>query len=184
METKEEKIVLDTDKNAIEEITRTVYKSLKGNIFLSESSARYDSCTHIACECGSHAKKGWTKCENCRIKSDKIKRDALPIEEWDGVVMIFDESSDRYFSDMEEIGEYLSDNDLDAEDLDLYLCEPNYVHQIGSDYWEDIEPEDMDELPKELQDKLDEFNKFIFDSKIILSWLPSKVRTNYIPSND
>ncbi len=184
METKEEPIVLNTDNSAVKEITRTVYQSLKGNIFLNENSARYDSCTHTTCECGGVAKKNWTKCDSCRAKAHRKIRDELPIKEWDGIVMIFDDSSDRYFSDMEEIGEYLSDNDLDAEDLDLYLCEPNYVHQIGSDYWEDIEPEDMDELPKELKQKLDEFNKFISESKIILSWGQSKVRTNYVPENN
>ncbi len=180
METKEKPIVLYTDKNAVEEITRTVFKSLDGSVFFTEHSARYDSCTHTICECGNSTKKGWTKCKECSNKKAKQVHDELPIKEWDGIVMIYDDRSDKYFSDMTEISEYLADEDIDAEDLDLYLCEPNYAGGVSSEHWADDLPEDG-ELPKELQDKLDEFNKFIFESKIILSWLPSKVRTNYIP---
>ncbi len=181
MEIKEEPIVLSTDNNAVKEITRTVYQSLKGNIFLTENSARYDSCTNTICECGGMAKKNWVKCDSCLAKQKIEIRNKLPVEEWDGVVMIFDESSDRYFSDMDEIGEYLADNDEDAEDLDLYLCTPNYVKEIDSSIWEDLLPPEDYDLPKELQEKLNEFNEFIRSSKIILSWGQSKVRTNYIP---
>ncbi len=185
METKEEPIVLYTDDNAAEKITLTGWISRNRKFYnQDEHMARWDGCTHMICDCGNSMKKSYTKCEECIMKKNKKIRDELPIEEWDGVVMIFDDASEKYFSDMEEIGEYLADNDLDTEDLDLYLCTPNYVSEINSENWADDLPEDQEDLPKELQQKLDEFNKFISESKIILSWSPSKVRTNYIPENN
>lgn len=183
MENTKEKelVVLYTDDNAAKKETITGWVSRNRKFYnQDEHMARWDGCTHMICDCGNTMIKSYTKCEDCRQKSVNQKRDALPIEEWDGETMIYCESNDKYFNDMEEISEYLEDNDLDAEDLDLYICSPNYAHEISSEIWADYLPEDHEDLPKELQQKLDEFNKFINESKIILSWSPSKVRTKYI----
>jgi hypothetical protein len=184
MENTKEKKLLYNDENLVEKVNVQAYKGLDNLIYLREESARYANCTHTICDCGNPMNKGWSKCEDCRHKSTKQKRDELPIQDWDGKTMIFDETSDKYFNDMEEIAEYLEENDLDAEDLDFYICSPNYAGEISSEHWADYLPEDHEDLPKELQQKLDEFNKFISDSKIILSWSPSKVRTKYVPENE
>jgi hypothetical protein len=180
MENTKEKKLLYNDPNLVEKVNVQAYKGLNNLIYLREDSARYANCTHTICDCGNPMKKGWSKCDECRHKLDSDRREKLPTEDWDGVTMIYCDSHNRYFNSMEEISDYLEDDEIDEESLDLYICKPNYVTEIRNDYWEDIEPEDADGLPKELKEKLDEFNKFIRESKIILSWSPSKVRTNYV----
>jgi hypothetical protein len=52
------------------------------------------------------------------------------------------------------------------------------MREISSDYWEDIIPENMEDLPKEINDALETFNKVIREAKPI-SWRPGKIRTTY-----
>lgn len=177
METKE-LIVLDTDESAAKLITVTGWVSRHGRFFGDkEESARYDGCTHKSCDCGNSMTKGWTKCDFCRSKSAAERYKALPFKEWDWAVPVCDD--EKYFFSAEEIDEYLEEHDLKPEDLSLVICTPNYFKEITSEYWEEILTEDG-EIPGELQDKLDEFNKFIATLAPI-SWSPSKIRTEYRP---
>ena len=53
-----------------------------GNNPDSEHMARWSSCTHIKCECGNLVTKGWTKCQECRLKSEIEKYNSLPFKEF------------------------------------------------------------------------------------------------------
>lgn len=177
METKEI-IVLDTDDSAARLITVTGWVSRDGRFFGdNEESARYAGCTHKSCDCGKPMTKGWTKCDSCRSKSAAERYRALPFKDWDGVTPVCDD--DEYFFSSEAIDEYLEEHDLKPEDLMLVICTPNNFNEITSEYWEEILPEEG-EIPSELKEKLDEFNKFIATLAPV-SWSPSKIRTAYRP---
>ncbi len=177
METKEI-IVLDTDDSAAKLITVTGWVSRDGRFFGdNEESARYAGCTHKSCDCGNSMTKGWTKCDSCRSKSAAERYKALPFQEWDWEVPVCDD--DEYFFSAEAIDDYLEEHDLKPEDLSLVICTPNNFNEITSEYWDGILAEDG-EIPVELQNKLDELNKFIA-TLAPASWSPSKIRTEYRP---
>lgn len=150
-----------------------------GNNPESEHMARWASCTHKKCECGKLMTKGWTKCDECRAKSEVEKYNLLPFKEYDGG-LVYSHLADKYFRDSDEIEDYCADEEIESKDLMLVFCEPNEFNQIDSDYWSDILPEDSDgELPTKLQDALDILNKVISELAPA-SYCPSDVRTIYI----
>ncbi len=170
-------ITLYDSPEAVTPMQRTVYKSKNGNTFLSEQSARYDSCTHTSCDCGGNAKKGWTKCDSCRAVSDAKRYESYPFKEWDGEAPLCEYDGDKYFFDEDDIEQYLEDNELEPEDLKLVFCKPNKFGHLQPDRWEDCLAEDQ-EYPKELIEKIKEFNEFI-DTLQPVSWSPDKIRTSY-----
>jgi hypothetical protein len=171
----EEKIVLFTSDEAAFPLTISGWKSRTGSFFLTENSARYDGCTHKTCECGKPMKKYYLKCEDCRFISTQEQYLKLEHKAWDGTTPVCIYGTDTYFFDEDAIGDYCYDNECESKDLMLVLCEPNYLSQIESDIWEDILPEDGD-IPKALQDKMDELNKFI-QTLGPISWSESNKRT-------
>lgn len=142
-----------------------------------ENMARYAGCTHINCECGGEAKKGWTKCDSCRAKASTARYEAYPFEEWDGVKPLVEYDCDTYFFSEDDIETFLEEGELKPEDLRLVIASPNYAHEITSEYWQDSLSEDG-EIPEEFQKKLDELNEFI-KTLAPLSYSPSKIRTKY-----
>ena len=150
-----------------------------GNDKLSEHMARYSSCTHIVCGCGEIMPKGWTKCKKCREIQDMELYNKLPFMEWDGKVPVYSKAFSEYFFGSDAIDDYLEEEEIKAEDLRLVICTPNNFMQIDYDYWQDIMPEDLEELPTVLLNALEEFNKVI-ESLPPASWSPSKFRTEYI----
>lgn len=176
---KEEKIILDSSNEAAQLKTVTGWVSSTGRFFTDERLARYDGSTHSACECGNLMKRSWTKCDSCRSVSNQEKYKAMPFKEWDmktPLVIFYD---DKYFFDADEIEEYLEEHELKDEDLQLVICEPNYLSTIDSGNWEDVLPVDGDgELPKEVEKALGELNKIIEKAEPI-SWSEGKYRTEY-----
>jgi len=153
-----------------------------GNNPESEHMARWSSCTHLKCECGNLMTKGWTKCDECRTKSGIERYNQLPFKEYDGSI-VYSHYADEYFNDADEIEIYCEDEDVDAKDLRLVFCVPNKFREINSDYWSDILPDDSEgELPVKLQQALDSLNKVISEL-LPASYLPGKIRTEYISTN-
>jgi len=101
-----------------------------GNNTDSERMARYSSCTHQKCECGELMAKGWTKCDKCRTKSTIDRYNLLPFKEWDGKEIVYSDMAERYFTDSEEIEDYLDDNEIEPKELRLFICEPNEFKEI------------------------------------------------------
>lgn len=91
---------------------------------------------------------------------------------WDGQSPLYSYSRETYYDSLEDAE---SDLELDEtiEDLQLMPCVPFYARPVEYEYWED-ELEDGSELPKELQEKIDQFNKDI--KNIMLCWLPEHKR--------
>lgn len=140
----------------------------------SESSARYSGCTHRACGiCGQPAKKEFLYCKPCREKRDIDRYNAMPKKYWDCGVMVYSDSFDVYFNDLEEVNEFVDDHELTStDDLRLILCEPNYLDQINEYYWHDDLPEEG-ELPESVIIALEDLNLSIKDAGPI-SWSPGK----------
>lgn len=149
-----------------------------GNNPDSEHMARYSSCTHIRCECGNLMTKGYTKCEECREKSELERYNKLPFKEYDGTI-VYSHLVDEYFFESDEIEGYCEEYKIDSKDLLLVFCEPNKLSEIDSSYWDDFLMEyDCVDLPKELLDALDTLNNVISNLQPI-GYLPGKIRTLY-----
>lgn len=174
----EEKIIMYDSPEAAEQVTLTGWVS-KGNDgrfwYKDEHMARWAGCTHIKCECGNISERSYTKCHECRIKSAKERYLNLPFKEWDEGAFVVDWDGDKYFFNLEDLQEYMCENEMD--EIDLLFCEPVYYQPIdsetvASDSHEDWEPED------ELEQKIKEFNVFL-STLPAHSWMPGKIRTSY-----
>lgn len=154
------------------------------NLYGSEESARYKASTHSKCTtCGIPAQRPYTLCESCRHKRSVQTYRNLPFEEWDGKTMLCMYDDDQYFHDHDDIVMYCDNHDIeDSTQLMLVICAPNYINPIKHELFEEDLPEDG-ELPKELNDKINEFNEFIKTLKPI-SWSASKVRTTVDVNED
>lgn len=178
MKDEKELVVFPDDEIAAKKMTVTGWVSRNGRFYgQDEHKARYDGSTHGKCDCGNKMSKGWTKCNSCSRKSDIERYKAYPFEEWDGKKPVYSDSRDKYFYDASEIEEYCEENEIEPSQLMLLICESNYLNEIDSSIWEDELPEDGD-IPKELQDKLNELNQFI-ETLPAISYSPSKIRTEY-----
>jgi hypothetical protein len=141
-----------------------------------ENLARYRSATHAKCECGAVIKtRTYKTCDACRHKKAIENYNKLPYRDYDGSPVV-EWNGDTYFFNEEDIENYLEDNEL--ESVNLLFCEENKWNKIEPDYWEDITPENMEELPKKLQDALDNLNNII-DELPPCSYSPGKIRTTY-----
>ena len=149
-----------------------------GNNPDSEHMARWSSCTHKKCECGKLMSKGWTKCPDCRAKEDAKRYNELPFEQYTGS-MVYSHFAERYFITPDDIEEYCEEEEISPDELMLVLCQPNKFSEVSGDYWEDILSEESEgELPKALQEALDNLNKVI-STLPPPSYSPSKIRTTY-----
>lgn len=140
----------------------------------NEDAARYSGCTHRPCrDCGSPTRKAYLSCETCRDKKEIEKYFSMPKKEWDGVGMIYSDYADEYFSDFQEIKDYMQCNEIESIDqMRLIICEPNYLSPIDEAQWADDRPEEVD-LPQTIIDAIEIFNKAIKNEPPV-SWSPGK----------
>lgn len=138
-----------------------------------EQMARYDGCTHRACNtCGAPTEKPWKECSECRHKMKVEAFKAMPRAPWDGVCMVYSDARDEYYNSPADAAEDLEEGQA-LEDLRLILCEPVRGRHIDEDHFSDQLPEDS-ELPDELVRAIVAFNKAV-DAAPMLSWAPGKV---------
>ncbi len=183
---KEEKVVIMYDSPEAAEpstLTGWISKGKDGRFFYkTEHDARWSGCTHLKCDCGEIMEKLYTKCVGCRQKAAAERYNALPLKEFDPNDNHYAPGCEKYFFSEEEIIEYMTEHNEDHPDdkiteLDLLICNPMGYQSIDSetvagDCHEDFEPS------KELEDKINEFNKFL-STLPAHSWTPGKVRTTY-----
>lgn len=189
MEAKEN-IIMYNDPNIVEYKTNIEGWVGKDKIFYgkNEHNARYGNSTHKKCECGNIMNKYWTKCEDCRNKESNEKYFKLEFKEWDGKtpVALYNGDEDDFFFDEDAIEDYLDDNYLQPEDLQLVLCETkDHYPELDLNHWEDYFVEDREDLTKDLVNLVDEFNEKL--SKLSPNvWFHSNIRTEYkrINTND
>jgi hypothetical protein len=112
--------------------------------------------------------KGRVRCDSCQAKIDIEKYYTLPIVEWDETIPVFEFMDDRCFFDRESVLEYMYEMLEDAKEngwkpeAQLVTGEPHYLRQLSYDDWCDDLAEDG-ELPLEVEDAIDVFNKIIAD---------------------
>jgi len=149
----------------------------------SEHMARYDGCTHVECKyCGEPARKPYTACEVC-LEDQRIKRYfKRELVEYDGKSMLYSETLDKYFHDLDDVFDYIYDeygeNGVTDKDLCLLLCEPVFLRHLDEDYWYDCFPTDGDyeyELPSEVLEAIENLNKVLSDVPPP-SWTPGSKR--------
>lgn len=152
----------------------------------AEHNARYKGCTHLYCQdCKTPIPKiGYSVCDRCRaIRVEKryFERDLIDYD--DGY--IYSIAHDRYFSDSDELHDYIYDNFEQKPSLDELLlvpCGPIYLRPVEYDYWYDDMPDesDGDDLPKEVIDALDHLNT-VLSKQDPISWYPSITMRINIP---
>lgn len=187
-----ENIILENDAELlIEQVTLDVWRVNEQKYFVKKEKAIEFVTTHKKCECGEFMDKYRSKCHKCQSEEwSKQSRERYlkkPIKIWNGkdILCIFDD--DVFFEDESEIQDYLDSNDIEIEDLQLCICEPNHLPTI--DYDEmcvDIMPENFDDLSSlcpEVLKKVNELNEFIKNHKPI-SWTEGIYRTNVILNNE
>lgn len=182
-----ETVILNTSPEAAKQVTVTGWMGRDGRWYGSgpegERIARYAGCTHVECQdCKAPTTKGWTHCDSCRAKRRHERYLALPLVEWDGVTPLCTHDGDDYFFDLESIYEQCNDWETSAANLDLVVCEPAYLREIDTEYWQDDLPEDGD-LPEPIASALAALNKAIRDYKQPISWWAGKKRVS-IPHED
>lgn len=141
----------------------------------SEEMARYYGYTHKRCEECKEAiiRKGYRFCVDCREKKDLERYNKLEKKVWDGESYLYSDRDDVYFSDYQELHDYLDEHGIeDINNLRLVICEPNYLGEISEDYWSDDLPDDTD-LPDSVLSALETFNAALKAAGIV-SWSPGK----------
>ena len=170
----DKKQILPDSPDAAQNVTLTGWVAAGRFYGSDERTARYAGATHIYCaECRAVIEKGsWTKCWGCRTRSEAERYDAMPRIKWDGEAMLFSQTLDRYFNDIDAAGDQLEEGQKLA-DLCLVVCKPNYPRRVSSeDIYDDVLPEDGD-VPDALDDAIEALNALIA-AQPAASWSPGK----------
>jgi hypothetical protein len=179
-------IILDTDDNAARLVTVELWQSSRGNLYNNEQAARYDGCTHRACDqCGKPTVKHYLICDECRDIKEIQKYAAFTTKLYNGEP-IYSERDDVYFFSYQELYDYLIEFDgfVDINNelmiaLRIVFCEPNYPQEIDpNDYFCDELHEDG-EIDGELLAAFDKLNEAIRAYKKPLSWSPGKIAVRF-----
>ncbi|NOI16377.1 hypothetical protein [Vibrio hepatarius] len=172
-------ILEDSDKAAEFKTDISGWVSSDGRFYgKDERLARYAGSTHRKCDCGNIIPKN-SYCNPCAEKRTKEKFLAMPVVAWDGASYIYDENTDKYFSNPEELVEHYAVDDLDSSSAMLIVCKPNYARQIEDDFWCDDLPEDIsfDECGGVEQETISLLNKLNEKLKTtVLSYSPGDQR--------
>lgn len=107
----------------------------------NEDLARYAGSTHRKCECGEVYTKNYY-CQKCSDTKERERFSKMPVVEWDGSAMLYDQNTDKYFSSIDEVIEHYEYEDTVLNSAMIIVCEPNYAREVESDYWCDELPED------------------------------------------
>lgn len=173
----EEKIILAESDEAAKFVTGLSGWVDRNGVFWGqlEEMARYSSATHKRCEECKTAiiKRGYRFCADCLEKKDIERYSKLEKKIWDGESYLYSDRDDVYFSDYQELRDYI--DELEIENIDslrLIICEPEYLRELDEDYWADDLAEDT-ELPGSVLSALETFNASLKDAGVV-SWHPGK----------
>lgn len=147
-----------------------------------EELARAAGATHVHCNsCGApvESRRYYRLCALCKIRQEAARFLDMPEAEWDGKAMLYSQTLDRYYTDMDAVHDELDEGGA-LTDLQLVICEPIYARQLASDFFEDQLPDDpYIDPPPDLEDAIEAFNKAV--EGLILSWEPGKKRLRIEP---
>jgi hypothetical protein len=147
-----------------------------------EKTARYFGSTHRKCDCGAVIEQR-SYCKVCsRLKMTARHKEAEKIS-WDRETPLYSQIHDKYFFDEDELLDFMDECGIkNPDDLELFICNPNYLSQIDSDYWADDLPEDGD-LPSDVEALLDTLNAAIRAAEPV-SWSQSELAAIVEIKND
>jgi hypothetical protein len=137
-----------------------------------EDLARYCCATIMVCgKCGKdNNNKTYTICEECRKKNEEeswLKKEG----EWDGESMLYSDSSDRYFNNLDEVYDYSEEESIPIDEMKILLCKQEKISLFSiEDYLCDYLPEDYDLDCKEIDD-------------VVNRWITENVPGSFYPSN-
>lgn len=146
---------------------------------LGEERARYANCTHKRCECGNLMDKTWSRCNSCREKSATERWYKRELIKYDGESYLYDETTGRYFSSIEDIFDDYISEDLNVGDARVLLCEQkvgiSFVNLDDLNEDSGTEEEGIMSFYPEIQKKVDELNEMIKNATPVL-WYPTGKR--------
>lgn len=178
MKKTEEKVIMYESDEAANIQTLTGWVSSKGRYWgKDEHMARFEGSTHQLCKCGEIKQTSRIHCDKCDAEIQHKRFLAYPFKEWDGETPLTLFDDDKFFWSEDDIEEYLEENELKPEDLQLLICHPNYLSEIDTEQWAEVLAEDQDP-PKLILEKMKELNELIRKEKPI-SWSASNIRTEY-----
>lgn len=136
----------------------------------SDKPCGEDGCTNRA---GAH----YTVCDACLTKREDAKWFARERRPWDGVQMVYSETTDRYYSSPDEALEEAEDRGEDLDTMRLVLCEPNSgrTFEMAEHLSDDLPSDDPDSVDTRDIDAI--VNKWI-DDHAPFSWEPGKFAWN------
>jgi len=144
----------------------------------NERTARDILCTHYSCECGCPSRKPFLTCEDCRDKARKEKYNASEKKEWleDRPVC----NGECYFNEWWEIFNFCLEEDCTLDDLELiHTEEKKYKGCLDFfNLFHNVIPEGLDydeQIPSQIKQAIDEFNKKIDNLDITASYVQTKV---------
>ncbi|MCV4285042.1 hypothetical protein [Pseudomonas capsici] len=172
----EEKVVMYESAEAASIQTVTGWVDANGRFWgKDEHTARYCGSTHRKCD-KDHAHPIYeirSYCHICYQAGREAKFAAMPKKEWAGEpLVIFD--GDRHFFDEDSLRDYLVEEEVDLESVQLCICEPNYPREIDpNDHFCDDLPDDGEINDDQILAAFDLLNEMIRASGP-LSWSEGK----------
>lgn len=138
-----------------------------------ERLARWAGATHQRCTgCGAAVDKTWTLCPACREARERERYAQRPRKAWDGVQMVYSETTQRFYVSPEDACDELDDVDETLADRRIVLCEPVEAHLLTGEEWADDLPDEGGDVPEPLTDAIQAFNAAV--KGLILSWRPGR----------
>jgi hypothetical protein len=173
-------IVLDTDPNLCEYKTNVKGWVGKDGRFYGNNKEQAIHCnsTHKKCEKGHVYIRNYINCPDCQSQTIAERYFKLDFVQWDGKTPLALYDDDKYFFDEEDIQDYADENEVRTEELMLVICTPEYLPEVGEDYFEEAIPADweLEDTNPEVYQKLKELNEVISKAKASC-WYPGKFRT-------
>jgi hypothetical protein len=143
----------------------------------NEHQARWSSCNTLDCQtedCVNTVKRNsFIICDPCREERRKAKYAELARKQWDGTGLVYSDAHDKYFEDYQGLHDYLEEENLTVEQLDLVLCRPINIRELDEDHFTEDLHEDA-ELPSEISDAITKLNELIGNHGKAQSWMPDK----------
>lgn len=172
------KMVMLESPEAATLVTKEVWVSRLGNLFLDERMARYDGCTHTTCkDCGEPCEKIRLTCQSCRYKSRQAVFLEMPEVIWDEKTPLCIFDTDIYFFNLDEIDTYCDEHDCKPQDLKLVVCQPIHLRQLTEEYFLDDIWNDEIELPQNVQQLIVKFNQDLAAINAPIAWKAGRKRT-------
>lgn len=160
-------------------MTITGWVSRNGQFFGdNEVLARNVGATHRRCEKhGPFPVNAY--CRQCSDERQAATFNAMPEVTWDGDSPLFSFRGE-FFYDREALADHVADQENPAEylaDMQLVVAVPQYATEVDPvDLYQDLLPEDIDEVPPAIQKAFDALNAAIREHKEPLSWTEGKQR--------